>query len=909
MRLAALIPFLLFGTVARANDLVVVATFESGGLYWKAEFGSHQLPCELRYRIKGTKEWREGFPLWFDSRDHSWDGEYRGSIVHLRPGTEYEAEVRTDRESARATFSTWQESFPSQPPQILPNESTAPLLIRDSGSPDAWNIYQPESGTTATIDVENRHENCIRIEDASHIILRGLTLRGASRHAIELVGDVHDIVIEDCDISGWGSVEPDGWGRNYDSALFSRSRTLERVIVQRNNIHHPRGDSNNWAEHRPTPRDPDNRHPGGPQAITFMQSRGNHVFRHNRVWSDDDHQFNDIFGASANYSTVGFPNGDSDIYGNRLSHCWDDAIESEGANRNVRIWNNHIDKSFVAVATATTSVGPLYVWRNVVGESRRSDIGNSDEIKRGGFLKTSDRMGGGRIYVFHNTLLQPPPPDRFRNTLGCQIGMGHGGNMSNIFSRNNILHTSAKGGPFNDRQRDPQGDYDYDLYNGRLLISSHERHGIAGLPRYESLVANNDKARLRLPLPQVPIQDSPAVDAGIRLPNFNDNYVGNAPDIGAHERSIELTIQRSIIIEGDSHWDWTQARTTMALHQQQPFFLTTMSRTAKVGAHGYHDVFAVFADRSATRWSSPQPIPSLRRTRRDDGYEVVAGDLSPIWHPPTGKVLITGKTFNFADGSKEDILREKVSYCVFDPTTREFGPLRILDLPEKDRAGSPMIAPNAGCHQQVVLDDGNVLLPIRYQRSRTKRNYTSVVAKCEFDGETLRYIEHGSEHSVPTRRGLYEPSVVEHNGAFFLTLRADDGAWVAKSSDGINFSTHVPWRFDDGKKLGCYNTQQHWVTLDNRLYLVYTRKGADNDHIMRHRAPLFIGKVEPKRMVVLRKTEQIVVRENHATLGNSGICRISDNESWITVAEGRVSYGQRKGENNRVILAKLRPAN
>lgn len=145
-----------------------------------------------------------------------------------------------------------------------------------------------------------------------------------------------------------------------------------------------------------------------------------------------------------------------------------------------------------------------------------------------------------------------------------------------------------------------------------------------------------------------------------------------------------------------------------------------------------------------------------------------------------------------------------------------------------------------------------------------------------------------------------------HKGNYYLTLRADDGAWVAKGSDGIHFSEHVPWTFDDGEELGSYNTQQHWVTLGDRLYLVYTRRGADNDHIMRHRAPLFIGEVDLDRIVVLRDTEQIVVPQNHATLGNSGVCQIDDSEAWITVAEGRVSYGKRKGENNRVILAKLR---
>lgn len=370
----------------------------------------------------------------------------------------------------------------------------------------------------------------------------------------------------------------------------------------------------------------------------------------------------------------------------------------------------------------------------------------------------------------------------------------------------------------------------------------------------------------------------------------------------------ELQIRRSVIAEGDSKWDWTQARTAVVPMPDAPFSLTTMSRTTKLGSHGYHDVFAVFGSRDSEDWAQPIEIPSLRRTRRDDGYEVAAGDLYPVWHSASRRVLITGKTFNFADGKNEDIHREQVAYCVFDPASRKFGPLKTLQLPKTDHTGGSIIAPNSGCHQLVVLDDGTVLLPIRYQRSKSKRNYVSVVAKCRFDGKELTYLQHGTEHSIPTKRGLYEPSVTKHEGTFFLTMRADDGAWVSKSTDGIRFTDHIPWKFDDGQMLGSYNTQQHWVTLGKQLYLLYTRRGADNDHIMRHRAPLFIAQVDPRRLVVLKKTEQIVVPENHATLGNSGVCRISDHESWITVAEGRVSYGKRKGEDNRVILARLRVA-
>lgn len=363
-------------------------------------------------------------------------------------------------------------------------------------------------------------------------------------------------------------------------------------------------------------------------------------------------------------------------------------------------------------------------------------------------------------------------------------------------------------------------------------------------------------------------------------------------------------ISVTVMVEGSADWDWTQARTAF-VPGEKPLCLTTMSRTAKVGAHGYHDVFLSVSRDLGETWSQPELIPALRRSRQPDGYEVVAGDLWPKFHEATGKVLVTGKTFNFEEGQKENILREKVSYAVIDPNSLECGPLRTVEMPEQDHDGRPFVAPNAGCHQRVDLPGGDILLPIRYQKSAKKRNYTTIVARCRFDGKTLSYVEHGSEHSIPTGRGLYEPSITQFGDEFFLTMRADGGAFVAKSSDGIHYTDHVPWKFDDGSPLGSYNTQQHWVTLGGRLYLVYTRRGADNDHIFRHRAPLFIAEVDPPKLQVLRATEQILVPEADATLGNSGVCRINADESWVTVAEGRISYGPRKGEKNKVLLAKI----
>jgi len=373
---------------------------------------------------------------------------------------------------------------------------------------------------------------------------------------------------------------------------------------------------------------------------------------------------------------------------------------------------------------------------------------------------------------------------------------------------------------------------------------------------------------------------------------------------GKNEQTVALKFETRTPIDGSKNWDWWQARTAF-VPGEVPLLITTMSETGRTGTHNFHDIYQSISRDKGKTWSPPAAIPSLKRTRQADGYEVAPGDLWPTWHAKTGKVLVTGKTFNFADGKKENRLREKVSYVVMDPKSGEWGPMRFLALPEKDHSGKPIVAVNAGCTQRVDLPNGDVLLPVRYWRDAKKHNYTSVVTRCSFDGEALIYKEHGTEHTIPIGRGLYEPSLTKFRGKYYLTMRADHSAFVTRGNDGLNFEPIRKWSFDDGTPLGSYNTQQHWVTIGGGLFLVYTRRGADNDHIMRHRAPLFIGQVNPDTLQVIRETERILIPENHATLGNSGVCRVSDTESWITCGEGLLRLGKRKEQTNKVLFVKI----
>ncbi len=373
---------------------------------------------------------------------------------------------------------------------------------------------------------------------------------------------------------------------------------------------------------------------------------------------------------------------------------------------------------------------------------------------------------------------------------------------------------------------------------------------------------------------------------------------------------LGYALERTTILTSvEPDWLWFQSRPVAIPGDGDggPRVLVTTQKTKRFEPHGYFDWHHVQSVDGGGQWSEPVGIPGLRRQREANGDERVPGDLWLSWHEPSKTVLATGKTFTFEDqGRRENNRLEEVSYAVYRPAEGVWSGMRILELPERDHDGKPFIAPNAGCNQAVVLADGDVLLPIRYQKVMDPVNYTTMVARCRYDGEELVYEEHGSELSLPQGRGLYEPSLAKVGSSYFLTLRADDTAYVARSADGLHFDPIQEWAFDDGAPLGSYNTQQHWVTRGNTLFLVYTRRGAENDHVFRHRAPLFMARVDLEALCVLRHTERVLIPEDGARLGNFGVCNVGADETWVVTSEFFDRDSARAQAANRVLLAKIR---
>lgn len=201
--------------------------------------------------------------------------------------------------------------------------------------------------------------------------------------------------------------------------------------------------------------------------------------------------------------------------------------------------------------------------------------------------------------------------------------------------------------------------------------------------------------------------------------------------------------------------------------------------------------------------------------------------------------------------------------------------------------------------------NGNLLVPL-YISTSVKQRFSTTVAECRFDGDQLTYLKHGNVLSLDVARGLYEPSLTTFGDRYYLTLRNDVRGYVSVGDDGLTFSEPRPWTFDVGEELGSYNTQQHWLTHSDGLFLVYTRRGANNDHIVRHRAPLFMARVDPEKLVVIRGSEKIVVPERGAEMGNFGASAITADESWITVSEGMfMKDSAQRGAEGATFVARI----
>lgn len=544
-----LVIILLPGFSAFAESaLKTIGTFHNMSLEYKAPrgVGAKANIAHVQFSISGSEIWQDALELYYNEDVDL----YAGSVVNLQPGTTYIFRLKLDSgERAEVVGTTWSNEFPIEKTIYLPRSSTETLHISSSGSGDGYIVYtyDPAIGA-ATLDGEGRLDYNIEIADSvHHVIIDGLNLKNVIQNNI-LIGDYcNNIVIQNNELSFWGRNPYEN--ANAEGAISDKSLPshLEKIVIQNNYIHTPNYPSWTWEV----------AHPQGPSGIMFRNSRGNHVIRNNTIEGSDSNYLAYGLRGAQNYSFVGGFGYNTDIYGNYISKTWGAAIECEGGNRNNRIYKNFTEHTFVHIAVAVNSLGPLYVFRNISGITRRdAKKRNSDLWGRSVFLKTGggDSLEVKRIYLFNNLTLQPPPVGGGRrygsgvqkawNDAGARTIQGQPKEIvafNNIFRRADGFENNSIGELKADEECN--NIIDYNMFLGKLPASGNcqfQKNGIAlkrgehpqwdignGTNEHEFLDRKALKGTFYL------ASGAPGQGDGKSIPNF---LPGAQVDMGPHQR-------------------------------------------------------------------------------------------------------------------------------------------------------------------------------------------------------------------------------------------------------------------------------------------------------------------------------------------------------------------------------------
>jgi hypothetical protein len=238
-----------------------------------------------------------------------------------------------------------------------------------------------------------------------------------------------------------------------------------------------------------------------------------------------------------------------DFYNNDIHLMADDFIEADGGVHNIRVMRNRgVNAAQCGLSAQPVFGGPAYYIRNVIYH-----------VPTGNALKFKVKPAG--LVVYHNTIVAENRNAEiygnahFRNNLF--LGTDARGRELFRFPNSTAYSTyDYNGYRPNPNAREnyfwkaPARGADYETENARFAVfdslramsaaTGQEAHGIeVDYDIFESLKppdasdpyavyhASDLNFRLRAA--------SKAVDAGVRLPNINDDFAGKAPDLGALE--------------------------------------------------------------------------------------------------------------------------------------------------------------------------------------------------------------------------------------------------------------------------------------------------------------------------------------------------------------------------------------
>ncbi len=513
---------------AQTSGLNLVPTYECVSYYYESDADD----VNVYYKKASDTEWENAYKPYKDINADSL--QFRGSIVNLTSGTEYEVKIEELSASGEVInehserFTTWSEN-PTIARTISLSEiyDGGSLLIQDvQGRPDGWIKIEGDDDTPVIAD-GNIHD-AVLFDNCRYVIFENVTVIGGSRNGINMTDSCNNIRIINCDISGWGRkglfypyeglYKIDGDIPNYTAAI--RLHYADSVTVERCYIHDPKGSANLWdGEHYSSV------HPNGPCGIYYLDSNAL-VIRYNDFVGNDEHLFNDAIESAGNSLIGGGVGKNADIYGNYFANGADDATELDGSQMNVRYFKNRIENFLCGVSTASNTVGPSYIYQNQISKLNESKSYSGGGIKAGG---SGDGGFAGKMFIFNNTI----------DVYG--YGITNVGGEYHIESRNNVIQAETREAISFKYTANDQDSIDYDMVYRTTNIPST----ITGkhIKYAQPLYANEDGGDLRL------VEGSIGTNMATTLPNF-----GEFNEVGAYgNKNISFMPHRPINAYADKY--------------------------------------------------------------------------------------------------------------------------------------------------------------------------------------------------------------------------------------------------------------------------------------------------------------------------------------------------------------------
>jgi hypothetical protein len=519
------------------------STLVSLGVRWAyAGDDDEDAVISIRYRELGG-EWRDGMAL---LRVHAEDvvgfpaqREFAGSLFDLRPATSYELElsaVDPDGGGAEVLLEASTRPVPADPAEPVPVAvSTAAELADALADAAPGHVITLAEGTYPgpfSLEASGTSADPIVIRGASQL---GVIVTGdgcADCNAIEVYGShVHLERLTLAEANRALRFQGEGAAGNVVRHVLVRDVTLgigskegqRDFVLCDNELRGPLAWPHVYTDD------------GGEFANVdgiLVMGEG-HVVCHNRLvgWGDA--------------IKLGEPGGRAvDVYGNDISAAYDNGFEFDTASGNVRAFHNRLTNTYATLSFQPVYGGPVYAVRNLVVNVAH------EQLKLHSLGYDEENVGA---VILHNTFVSPERA----LTLSDNTTSHHFRVQGNLFvgpvgAQRVVEWTGGiDGGSFDGNGWFPDGRFDFgaagdwDSFaqmqasgvfesSGRLLTeASPLASGVLPPASYEEELA---------PTEPTLGSGSEAIDAGLILPGLPGGWLGEAPDLGAHELGCPLPV-------------------------------------------------------------------------------------------------------------------------------------------------------------------------------------------------------------------------------------------------------------------------------------------------------------------------------------------------------------------------------